>query len=118
MRLRLWRGLLRTAGMAIEEQPKHKQVASDLFASVRKKTGLSQKDLAEKVGICTRQWQYVESGDRQPAGWVLLNCLGLRRPELVREVVLASREGLPESKPLGQTPSSDGPGAGFRGSRS
>lgn len=101
--------------MGIEEQPQHKNVASDLFASVRAKTGLTQEKLAEKVGICLRQWQYVESGERQSADWVFLNCLGLRRPDLVREIVQASREGMPGGDPPLPPPSLGGPDTGFGG---
>ena len=53
--------------MATEESQRHEKLAADLFVKTRLQFELTQDQLAERIGICGRHVQYVESEDRQPS---------------------------------------------------
>ena len=69
----------------------HIEVPSVDVAAIRAKTGLSQREFAQSIGVAKGTWLNWEQGRRRPTGpaQVLLAMIE-RQPSLVRELLRAA----------------------------
>jgi putative transcriptional regulator len=66
------------------------RVPVSAITEARTRTGLSQKQFAEVLGVSTRTLQEWEQGRRQPSGAARsLLAIARRRPEVLREIIAA-----------------------------
>ena len=66
------------------------RVPVSAITEARTRTGLSQKQFAEVLGVSTRTLQEWEQGRRQPSGAARsLLAIAARRPEVLREIIAA-----------------------------
>ncbi len=66
------------------------RVPVSAITEVRTRTGLSQQQFAEILGVSTRTLQEWEQGRRQPSGAARsLLAIAARRPEVLREIIAA-----------------------------
>jgi putative transcriptional regulator len=67
-----------------------RRVSVSAITEARTRTGLSQKQFAEVLGVSTRTLQEWEQGRRQPSGAARsLLAIAARRPEALREIIAA-----------------------------